>query len=87
MVPCHDRVRVPEPIFTPYDEIMRTDDPGSEWNRLALTGRQQDPFCCTTAWNLSFHEAFSPKRRLLVRSSDGNVVSFAEKVFALTTST
>jgi len=52
------------------------------WNKAALSTRQADPFCCLTYWQLAFHDAFSPKRRLLVRESADSVIAFAEKVFS-----
>jgi hypothetical protein len=33
-------------------------------------------------WQLAFHEAFSPKRRVLVESASGSVLCLAEKVFS-----
>ena len=54
----------------------------SNWNRAALNSRQADPFCCLPVWQLSFHEAYSPYRRLLIRESTNNVIAFAEKVFS-----
>jgi hypothetical protein len=54
----------------------------SKWNKVALSTRQADPFCCLPAWQLSFHDAFSPKRRLLIKECSNNVIAFAEKVFS-----
>jgi hypothetical protein len=39
---------------------------------------QADPFCCRTEWQLSYHEAIEPGRRLLVREAPGSVIAFAE---------
>ena len=39
---------------------------------------QVDPFCCRTEWQLSFHEAMGPERKLLVREVPGSVVAFAD---------
>ena len=52
------------------------------WKKAALSTDQADPCCCTPSWQLAFHDAFSPARRLLVAERDGSVVAFAEKVFA-----
>ena len=52
------------------------------WAQAAISTRQADPFCSSPAWQLAFHEAFSPKRRLLVESSSGSVLCFAECVFS-----
>ena len=69
-------------IFTSAREVQNLDQPQSLWNRLAFRTRQQDPFCCSSTWQLSFHDAFSPKRRLLIRHSDDSLVAFAEKVLS-----
>jgi hypothetical protein len=63
-------------------DVMRWHHPHSAWNAAALSTRQVDPFCCLTYWQLSFHEAFNPHRRLLIKESSGNVIAFAEKVFS-----
>ena len=52
------------------------------WTHAAISTKQADPFCSSPAWQLAFHEAFSPKRRLLVESSSDSVICFAEKVFS-----
>ncbi|GHU05017.1 hypothetical protein FACS1894205_4240 [Alphaproteobacteria bacterium] len=51
------------------------------WKEAAIRTEQADPFCCTAAWQLSFHDAFSPKRRLFVKESSNGVLAFAEKIF------
>ena len=51
------------------------------WTRAAISTNQADPFCNGEAWQLSFQDAFSPKRRLLYAEYDGSVCIFAE--FAL----
>jgi hypothetical protein len=68
--------------FASADEIMRMDRPDSPWNALAIKTLQRDPFCCTTAWQLSFHEAVSPYRRLIVKQAEDAVLCFAEKIFS-----
>jgi hypothetical protein len=68
-------------LFTLSREVEILARPQSLWNGLAIQTRQQDPFCCSPAWQLAFHEAFSPKRRLLIRHSGDSLVAFAEKVF------
>lgn len=69
-------------LFTSADTLELLDRPGSLWNSPACCTGQRDPFCCTSTWQLSFHDAFSPKRRLLVRTSSDSLVAFAEKVFS-----
>jgi len=59
-------------------------DPGlspallQSWTRTALSTSQVDPYCCTPFWQLPFHDAFGPDRRLLIRESSGNLLLFAE---------
>lgn len=49
------------------------------WRQLALRTQQADPFCSGPLWQLSFHAAVSPRRRLHVRADDGAVLAFAEQ--------
>lgn len=62
--------------------INIANDVRSNWGRLAARSRQQDPFCCSPKWQLSFHEAYSPHRNLLVRSDVDALIAFAEKRFS-----
>jgi len=50
------------------------------WAKAAL--KQFAPFCSLPEWQLAFHEAFSPKRRLLVECAFGSMLCFAEKIFS-----
>ncbi len=52
------------------------------WTNAALNTEQADPFCNTPTWQLAFHDAFAPERRLLVEESCGSVIAFAENIFA-----
>lgn len=61
-----------EPDFDP--------DQYKTWSRMALHTEQADPFCCTPEWQLSFHEAFGPDRRLLIKESGNSVLAFAEHI-------
>jgi hypothetical protein len=54
----------------------------SQWRQAAIRTQQADPFCCTPCWQLSFHYAFSPHRRIFYVEQAGNVVALAEKVFS-----
>ena len=54
------------------------DHPDSNWNRAVSKKAQADPFCCRTEWQLSFHEAMQPGRKLVVRETPGSVIAFAE---------
>jgi hypothetical protein len=68
--------------FDPDPTHFQKPQASSNWIRAATRTRQADPFCCSPVWQLSFHEAFSPNRRLLIRESANNVIAFAEKVFS-----
>ncbi|MCL1984846.1 MAG: hypothetical protein FWG59_00155, partial [Betaproteobacteria bacterium] len=52
------------------------------WTHAAISTKQADPFCSSPAWQLAFHEAFSPKRRLLVENASSSVICFAEEMFS-----
>lgn len=52
------------------------------WKRLALSTEQADPFCCAPDWHLSFHQAFSPARRLFFKTASDACIIFAEKIFS-----
>jgi hypothetical protein len=58
------------------DELDR---PDSVWNRAAAEAARADPFCCRTEWQLSFHEAFAPRRPLGLREGGGSVVALAKR--------
>jgi hypothetical protein len=66
----------------PHDEGGDARSVLSKWNKVALSTRQADPFCCLPSWQLSFHDAFSPNRRLLIKECSNNVIAFAEKVIS-----
>jgi hypothetical protein len=53
------------------------DFPESNWNQAAMQSSQIDPFCCRTEWQLSFHEAMAPGRKIIVREVPGSLVAFA----------
>lgn len=50
------------------------------WEKKAISTSQADPFCSTPAWQMAFHDAFSPARRLLIESSSNSLIAFAEHV-------
>lgn len=50
----------------------------ADWRRAALSSNQAEPFCCSPAWQLSFHEAFAPDRCIFVQSCANSVLAFAE---------
>ena len=67
-----------EKNFESFQQIQTS--PNRE--KAVINANQADPFCCSPVWQLSFHEAYSPNRRLLIRESNNNVIAFAEKVFS-----
>ena len=50
------------------------------WEKKAISTKQADPFCSTPAWQMAFHDAFSPARRLLIESSSNSLIAFAEYI-------
>lgn len=54
----------------------------SLWNQTAISSSQADPFCSAPVWQLSFHDAFSPRRRLLIKALSKNIIAFAERITA-----
>jgi hypothetical protein len=68
----------PAPIF---GEVSQ-DNYWPDWNVAASSSGQADPFCCSPAWQLSFHNSYAPNRRLFIRESSNNVVAFAEKIIS-----
>ena len=49
------------------------------WTAAALHTSQADPFCCLPSWQLAFHDAFIPNRRLFIAEEGGAVLAFAEQ--------
>ncbi|QJB56564.1 GNAT family N-acetyltransferase [Pseudodesulfovibrio sp. zrk46] len=54
------------------------------WTKNAISTNQADPFCSTPAWQITFHDAFAPGRRLLIESSDNSHIAFAEHIVSPT---
>ncbi len=52
----------------------------SAWQKAALGTNQADPFCCAPAWQLPFHEALLPERRLVFAEGSGSALILAETV-------
>lgn len=50
-----------------------------QWTQAALGTAQTDPFCCAPAWQLAYHAAFGPERRVFLETAGGNVLAFAEE--------
>jgi hypothetical protein len=50
------------------------------WKKAAISTSQADPFCCAPTWQMAFHDAFGPKRLLMVESHSNSLVAFAEYV-------
>ena len=61
-------------------------DPGDPlcrlWSSAATSTGQVDPFCSSPTWQLSFHAAFAPDRRLFVEASAQSLIAFAETVIS-----
>lgn len=57
--------------------LSALDQQGSSWNRLALASPLPDPFCATTAWQLSWREAAGSSLPVLVRECSDGLVQFA----------
>tara|TARA_R110002096_G_scaffold177707_1_gene354433 strand:- start:3035 stop:4009 length:975 start_codon:yes stop_codon:yes gene_type:complete len=57
--------------------LIDFDHPDSVWNCAVDILAHGDPFCCRTEWQLSFHEAFAPKRDLCIAASDDSLIAFA----------
>ncbi len=55
-------------------------DAVARWTALAAASGKPDPFSCGPAWQLSFHEAFHPDRRLLLRVESDASLAFSELV-------
>lgn len=70
------------PVFLSAKTIKNLEHPSSTWNRLARSTRQRDPFCCGSVWQMSFHQAFGPGRRIFARESADGFISFAENIMA-----
>jgi hypothetical protein len=68
------------PELTPVVGTASLDDRWPNWSAAAANTLQADPFCCSPAWQLSFHNAFAPNRRLFIKESSKNIVAFAEKI-------
>ena len=49
-----------------------------EWTTLAAETDQADPFACSPAWQIPFHHAFDPARRLVIETSSDAVLAFAQ---------
>ena len=52
------------------------------WTNAVINTEQVDPFSSSPAWQLAFHEAFNPARRLLIERTSDSVICFAENFFS-----
>lgn len=48
------------------------------WQRSAISTSQADPFCSCPAWQMAFHDAFAPGRRLMVEAASNSLIALAE---------
>ena len=76
----HDIERQSTSTFLPpHDQDLQYwDKPGSSWDKAAHSTLQGDPFCCGTEWQLSYHEAFNPDRKLYIRESSDSLIALAQ---------
>jgi len=64
-------------VFTAPSTLSAHDHSASAWNCLALATPQPDPFCATTAWQLSWREAADPERPVVVRECTDGLICLA----------
>lgn len=64
-------------VYTDPARLASYDHPASAWNRLALLTLQPDPFCATTAWQLSWREAADPERTVILSECADGLICFA----------
>lgn len=48
------------------------------WEKLAAATFQADPFSCSPAWQLAFHETSAEEKRILFLETSGNLALFSE---------
>ena len=66
-------------FFTLPPESLHWNPPlTAHWTAVAARSGRPDPFSCTPAWQLAFHDAFAPARRLFLRADAKNMLAFAE---------
>ena len=63
---------LPRPFLDQAPELIR------RWTDLASRCGRPDPFCCTPAWQLAFHDAFAPSRPLFFQMEEENLLAFAQ---------
>lgn len=69
-------------LTLPHGSLYWNPELVARWTEAAGRSGRPDPFSCTPAWQLAFHDAFYPSRRLLIQEEDGNIMAFAEMVLA-----
>ena len=65
--------------FKTYPPLSAPDERPA-WEKLAYSTGQADPFCSAPTWQMAFHDAFGPQRRLLIHSASDSFIAFAEHV-------
>ena len=66
-------------FFTlPHGSLGWSPSLATRWTDIAARSGRPDPFSCTPAWQLAFHDAFAPSRRLFVHANERNLLAFAE---------
>ncbi|HIJ61033.1 MAG TPA: GNAT family N-acetyltransferase [Nitrospirae bacterium] len=61
--------------------LIDIDQVDSLFNKLVFRTEQADPICCRTEWQISFHEAFSPFRSLIINNTEDSLIAFATYFF------
>ncbi|HJD98040.1 GNAT family N-acetyltransferase [Mailhella massiliensis] len=65
-------------LTLPHGSLLWNPELVRRWTGAAARSGKPDPFSCTPAWQLAFHDAFYPSRRLLIEEEEGNIMAFAE---------
>ena len=74
----NDMSSSPDFLSLPHGSLHWNPELVQRWTDLAPQSGKPDPFSCTPAWQLAFHDAFAPSRRLLIEEEEGNLMAFAE---------
>jgi hypothetical protein len=67
-----------EQLFVSGADFSVGNELASTWNQISRSSPQQDPFSCSSDWQLCFHEAFEPGRSVLINRADDSLIHFAK---------
>lgn len=73
-----ENVTLMELCTLPHGSLAWNPELTALWTEVAGRCGEPDPFSCTPAWQLAFHDAFEPARHLLIHADTENVLAFAE---------